>query len=54
MYQNFLKKGNGDHRFLMCPDLQYKNFEVLLSPIKLYKVDLECAKTVKYKPIVND
>ena len=38
----------------MCPDLGDNNFEVLRSEISLYKVDLDCSATVKYKSIGND
>ena len=47
MYQNILKEGNGDHKYLRCIDLCYENFEVLCSAITLDKVDLVCAETVK-------
>ena len=39
-YQKILKEGNGDKKYLRCPDLRYNNFEVICSVIALYKVDL--------------
>ena len=54
MYHKLLNKGNGDHKFLTCPDLIYNNFEVLRSAISLDKVEFECAETVKAKPTRND
>ena len=54
MYQKILKAGNGDHKYLIYPDLLYKSFEVLRSAIPLDKVDLVCEKTVKVKPTGND
>ena len=50
MYQNLLKEGSGDHKYLSCQDLQELFFEVLRSEIELDKVDLVCAETVKPKP----
>ena len=49
-YQDILKEGNDDQKFWRCRDLWDKNFEVLHSAMSLYKVDLECAETVKDKP----
>ena len=54
LYQNVLKKGNGDQEYLICPDLRDNNFEVLCSEISLEKVDLYCAETVKAKTSGND
>ena len=53
MYQNIPKEGNADNKFLRCSDLQDKNFEVMCSEVTLYKVDLECAGTVKAIPTAN-
>ena len=50
MYQKLLKEGNGDHKYLRCRYLQYKNFEVMSSAIALDKIDLDCAENVKAKP----
>ena len=47
MYQKILKAGNGDHKYLIYPDLLYKSFEVLRSEIPLDKVDLVCEKLLK-------
>ena len=41
LYQNILKEGNGDQKFLKCPDLLNKNFGVMRSEIALDKVNLE-------------
>ena len=54
MYQNLLKEGSGDHKYLSCQDLQELFFEVLRSEIELDKVDLVCAENLKYKPTGND
>ena len=47
IYQNSLKEGNGDNKYLWCPDIIYKNFEVLHLGIILDKVEFECAGTFK-------
>ena len=49
MYQKILKECNGDQKYLRCPDLRDKNFEVLRSSMALDKVDLVYAETVQYK-----
>ena len=54
MYQNILKEGNGDHKYLRCPDIWDNNFEVLRPSITSDKIDLDCAENVKSKPTVND
>ena len=54
MYQDILKKGNGAHKYLRCPDLWDNNFEVLRSEIALDKVDLGCTETGNSKPTRND
>ena len=53
MYQKFVKEGNGDQKFLMCPDLRDNNFEVLSSSITQDKTDPELAENVESKPAVN-
>ena len=40
MYHNVLTEVNGNNKYLMCPNLQYNNFEVLHSAIELDKADL--------------
>ena len=54
MYQNISKEGNGDQKYLRCPDLQDNKFEVLFSAIALDKITLDCAENVKAKPAGND
>ena len=54
LYQSFLKEGNGDQKYLRCPDLQENNFDLLCSSIALDKVNLECSETVKDKSTKND
>ena len=53
LHQNILKEGNGYQKYLMCPDLWDRNFQVVCSEISLYKVDLKCVETVKSKPSVD-
>ena len=54
LYQNILKEGNGDHKLLRFPDIPYKNFEVMLSAIVLYEVDLEYAEYIISKPTIDN
>ena len=54
MYQQLLKEGTSDHKYLRFPYLQDNNFEDLWSEIALNKVDLVCAETDKTEPTIND
>ena len=54
MHQRFLKEGHDDNKFLKCPDLQEKQFEVLRSEIASDKIDPDCAENVKAKTTGND
>ena len=54
MYKNTLKEVKGNQKYLIFPDLQDKNFEILRSAIILNKVDLVCAETVNNKSNGND
>ena len=54
MYHDVLKEGNGDHKFLRCPDLWDNNFDYLRSGIAYDKIELECAENIKAKPNGND
>ena len=54
MYQRFLKEGNGDYNFLICPEFWEKNLEIMRSEIEFDKVEFECAGTVKAQHIGND
>ena len=49
-----MKKDNGDHKYLRCPDLRYNNFQVLRSAIALDKINLDYAENFKAKPTGND
>ena len=51
--QRIFKEVNGYHKYLRCPNLWDKNFEVLLKYISLDRLDLMCSETVKTKPTVN-
>ena len=53
LYQKFLKEGNGDHKYLRCPDPQDNNFEVLCSAILLDEIYIDCEETVTDKPTGN-
>ena len=54
IYHKLLKEFDGDYKYLRFPDLWDNIFEVLCSAIALYKLDLVCAETFKYKPTIND
>ena len=54
LYQNILKEGNGNQKYLRFPDHQENKFEVLHTSITLDKADFECACIVKAKPTGND
>ena len=43
IYEELLKEGDVDHKYLRFPDLRYKGFDILRSYITLDKVDLVCA-----------
>ena len=53
MFQKIFKEGNGDSKYLRCPDLLDNNLEVLNSEIYLYKEELVFSETVKAKPNGN-
>ena len=43
IHKSILKEDNDDHKYLKCPYLRDKTFEVISSSIALNKVDLVCA-----------
>ena len=47
----YLKEGNGDHKYLRCPVISEYKFDILRSEIALDKIDLDCAETVKYNAV---
>ena len=53
IYQRVLKELNGVQKYLRCPDLRDKKFEVMRSDIKLDKVYLVCAEIVQEKSTRN-
>ena len=53
IYQNILKEGNGNHKYLRCTDLRDNNNEFMCSEIALDKVDLMREENVKTKPTRN-
>ena len=52
IYQRLSKEGNVDHKYLRCPYLWYKKFEVLRAYISLDKIDLAGAEKVGEKLMV--
>ena len=54
IYQNLLKEGNGNKKYLRCPDILYNNFGVMCSATALDRVDLVYEDTVKDKLTIND
>ena len=54
LYQKLLEEGNGDQKYLRCPYLWDKKFEVMNSEIALDEINLDCAENVKTKTTGND
>ena len=54
MYHTILNKVNGNQKFLRCPDLSDKNFEVLHLYITLDEINLDCELTIEEKSNGND